>query len=209
MKTLKYITLFAALGSLLLFTQCKDDDDNIIINATCSDGIKNGDETGIDCGGSMCEPCDESGLDFSGVYIQEDQMGRPSINTMFGTLGYRDTYNVTVPSKMQVEFQSMMESKLLLLNPNYTTNVWGLDAAAFSTLLSNDVLWLAETGETTYSNGVDILTGRALGEDVMNTTLQLIYGGADGTENPGLTDDGVPSNDAQFSNSFPYLAPPF
>ena len=25
--------------------------------ATCDDGIKNGDETGIDCGGSNCEPC--------------------------------------------------------------------------------------------------------------------------------------------------------
>ena len=25
--------------------------------ATCDDGIKNGDETGVDCGGSFCEPC--------------------------------------------------------------------------------------------------------------------------------------------------------
>ena len=25
--------------------------------ATCSDGIRNGNETGIDCGGSTCAPC--------------------------------------------------------------------------------------------------------------------------------------------------------
>ncbi|MCX7549262.1 hypothetical protein OS191_00245, partial [Xanthomarina sp. F2636L] len=24
---------------------------------TCTDGIQNGDETGVDCGGSSCEPC--------------------------------------------------------------------------------------------------------------------------------------------------------
>ncbi len=26
---------------------------------TCEDGVKNGDETGIDCGGTSCDPCDE------------------------------------------------------------------------------------------------------------------------------------------------------
>lgn len=32
---------------------------------TCSDGIKNGDETGVDCGGSFCKLCDESPTDGS------------------------------------------------------------------------------------------------------------------------------------------------
>ncbi|WP_248722287.1 T9SS type A sorting domain-containing protein [Seonamhaeicola sp. ML3] len=36
--------------------------DNIVVTAsaatpTCSDGIQNGDETGVDCGGSSCAPC--------------------------------------------------------------------------------------------------------------------------------------------------------
>ena len=26
-------------------------------NPTCTDGIQNGDETGVDCGGSSCAPC--------------------------------------------------------------------------------------------------------------------------------------------------------
>jgi hypothetical protein len=33
---------------------------------TCDDGIKNGDETGIDCGGSLCEPCTGS-INVSGL----------------------------------------------------------------------------------------------------------------------------------------------
>ncbi len=208
MKNLKYITLFAAISTSLLFVQCKDDDDNIIIQETCTDGIMNGDETGIDCGGTACEPCGLV-LDFSGTYRQEDQMGRPGINTVFGTTGFKDAFNTTVPSEMQAAFQTKFQDKLLALNPAYTTNAVGLTAQELTTVLSNDVLWVAKTGITTYFNGTEILTGRALSDDVIDVSLLLIFGGPDGTENPGLTSDGVPSNDVAFSSSFPYLAGPF
>jgi len=40
-----------------MFVQCDDDENgNVIMQETCDDGIQNGDETGIDCGGS-CAPC--------------------------------------------------------------------------------------------------------------------------------------------------------
>ncbi len=208
MKTFKYITLFAAITTSLLFVNCKDEDDNIIVNATCTDGILNGDETDIDCGGTACLPCGEV-LDFSGTYIQEDQMGRPGINTVFGTTGFKDAFNVTVPSEMQAAFQSKFQTNLLTLNAGYTTNALGLNAEVFTTVLSNDVLWLAQSGITTYFNGTEILTGRALSDDVIDVSLLLIFGGPDGSENPGLTSDGVPANDVAFSNSFPYMAAPF
>ncbi|WP_136467410.1 DUF4856 domain-containing protein [Flagellimonas onchidii] len=38
-----------------LIASCSNDDSGV--NPTCSDGIQNGDETGVDCGGSACEPC--------------------------------------------------------------------------------------------------------------------------------------------------------
>lgn len=208
MKTLKYITLFAAISTSLLFVQCKDDDDNVIVQETCTDGIMNGDETGVDCGGTSCGPCGQV-LDFSGTYRQEDQMGRPGINTVFGTTGFKDAFNTTVPSAMQAAFQAKFQDKLLALNAGYTTNALGLDAATFTTVLSNDVLWVAKTGITTYFNGTEILTGRTLNDDVIDVSLLLVFGGPDGSENPGLTSDGVPSNDVPFSTSFPYLNGPF
>lgn len=210
MKTFKYIYLFAAITTSLLFVQCKDEDDNnnVIINSTCRDGVLNGLETDIDCGGPDCLPCAQV-VDFSGTYIQEDQMGRPGINTVFGSEGFKDAFNVTVPSEMQTAFQAKFQDKLLALNPAYTTNALGLDAATFTTVLSNDVLWLAETGVTTYFNGTEILTGRTLSDDVIDVSLLLIFGGPDGTENPTLTGDGVPANDVSFSTSFPYMAGPF
>ncbi|PWJ38589.1 fibronectin type III domain-containing protein [Sediminitomix flava] len=45
---------------------------------TCTDGIQNGDETGIDCGGSTCQPCnDNSGV----VYVDIEDITTDASNT--------------------------------------------------------------------------------------------------------------------------------
>ncbi len=41
----------------LFFTSCESEDDAPIVIATCDDGVQNGDETDVDCGGS-CTPCE-------------------------------------------------------------------------------------------------------------------------------------------------------
>jgi beta-glucanase (GH16 family) len=65
-------TLIGGLFILLFLAYCESDDGP---NFTCSDGIKNGNETGIDCGGDClpCETCDdglqngnETGVDCGG-----------------------------------------------------------------------------------------------------------------------------------------------
>jgi len=211
MKTYKLRILFIALCASVLFVQCKDDDDNgnVINIATCTDGVMNGDETGVDCGGS-CNSCNtNTDIDFTGTYAQEDQMGRPGINTVFGSSGMKDAFNTTIPSEIGAIFQQPFEDKLLALNAGYTTNLAGLDATTFTTVLSNDVLWVAQTGVTTYFNGTEVLTGRTLQDDVIDVSLILIFGGPNNTENPGLTSDNVDSNDATFSTTFPYLANAF
>lgn len=54
-KKLFRLSLFTLCLSLVI--SCSDDDDYMTGRDTCSDGIMNGTETGIDCGGTMCEPC--------------------------------------------------------------------------------------------------------------------------------------------------------
>ncbi len=44
--------------------------------ATCSDGIQNGDEEGVDCGGSSCEPCTAIACDFTGEWENVDPFTR-------------------------------------------------------------------------------------------------------------------------------------
>jgi len=57
---LKFMMIASVLGTVMVSCSSDDDSDN---KNTCSDGIQNGDETGIDCGGSSCQPCALSELE--------------------------------------------------------------------------------------------------------------------------------------------------
>ncbi len=254
--------LYALLPLLLVvgLSSCSNDDDTIepMAMATCNDGIMNGDETGVDCGGS-CDPCtDGDGMmeepDFSGTYAQADHMGRPGINTvlsfdMDGQASVKDAHNVTIPSQMAAVFQAGFEARLeqyhdvyatlLGLDPaavNYENNILGLDAATLTGYLAADVLEIAPDLPTTYFNpGEDAdmdgrilvpdgdevaLTGRTPQDDIIDVSLILFFGGAEGdrfsgqdldmdgtADLPRLTSDGVGLT-ATISSEFPYLSGP-
>lgn len=234
--TVRYIQLFIlALGISTLFIQCADDDDNgnIIEYATCDDGIQNGDEEGVDCGGS-CTACFD-GLDFSGTFRQQDIAGRPGVNTIFsGTDQNRDWFNATLVSERtdtdfiddtDASFPSVFLESLEGLHDaygdalgttiDYETNILGLDGPTFTTLLASfDALQVAPNATTTYYDGTNIFTGYAPGDDVMDFTLTLMFGGEDGTrfdgsnDTPRLTSDGVGPGDRTYPSSFPYLEAP-
>ncbi|MET7027861.1 DUF4331 family protein [Sediminicola luteus] len=177
------------------------------------------------------------GTDFSGTYSQADHMGRPGINTvlsfdMMGEASVKDEFNVTIPSEMgkfQVGFEARLEQYYdvyadLLGAPredvNYEPNILGLDATTLTTVLASDALDIAPNTPTSYFNGTEVLTGRALTDDVIDISLILLFGGetgdrfsgqdtdGDGTADlPRLTSDGV-SLTATLSTSFPYLGSP-
>ena len=145
-------------------------------------------------------------FDTSGTYSQNDQMTRPAINTVFVGAARKDEFNTTVPTAMNAAFNAQFQS--VLTGYGYTQNALGQDKATFAGLLVTDVLNVKMTGTTTFFDGTNVLTGRALADDVIDTELLLIFGGAAGTANPGLTKDNVNANDKAFLSSFPYLATP-
>ncbi|WP_445737806.1 DUF4331 family protein [Mariniflexile sp.] len=157
-----------------------------------------------------------NGPDFSGTYSQEDQMGRPAVNTVFVSAASKDMFNVTVPSAQGAAFQSMFEANLKALSPAYTNpddkNALGFDAAAFTGVLATDVLTVSLDKPTTFYDGTNVLTGRNLADDVITVELILIFGGETGltmSENPTLSNDNVDANDKSFLTSFPYVASPW
>lgn len=158
-------------------------------------------------------PMGPVGPDFSGTYMQMDQMGRPAVNTVFVSSGSKDTFNTTIPANQSAAFQPMFQTNLEALSPAFAnpgdTNALGQDAAAFTTLLATDVLNVSLDGTTTFFDGTNVLTGRALADDVITVELLLIFGGEDFTENPGLSNDNVDTNDKPFLSTFPYLATPW
>lgn len=187
---LKHIKLFA-IAILVSMTayNCSDDDDNTII---------------------------PTGPDFSGTYAQQDQMGRPAVNTVFVSSGMKDAFNTTIPSEQGAAFQSMFQTNLEGLSPAFANpgdaNALGQDSATFTGLLATDVLNVSLDGTTTFFDGTNVLTGRNLADDVITVELILIFGGEDGltnSENPGLSNDNVDANDKPFLSSFPYLATPW
>jgi uncharacterized protein DUF4331 len=139
-------------------------------------------------------------------YVQMDQMARPAINTVFVGSNRKDEFNTTVPSAMNAAFLSDFVHKLEGFA--YTSNILGLDKNQFAGVLVTDVLNVSKTDVTSFYDGTHVLTGRALNDDVIDAELTLIFGGATGASNAGLTSDHVNGNDKPFLASFPYLANP-
>lgn len=225
------VLVFAMLLSVMTYS-CSSDDDTTPPAPTCtdatdtdSDGLTDCEETtGVDdpnttlVPNGTSDPADENDPnpqtpDFSGTYVQEDQMGRPAINTVFVDMMDKDTFNMTIPSEQGAAFQTKFQDKLLALNPGYTTNALTFTAEQFTTALATDVLTVSLTGTTTFFDGTNVLTGRALADDVITVELTLIFGGPEALmgnpTNPGLIDDNVDGNDKPFLSSFPYLASPW
>ena len=61
---MKHILIALLCISLGAFLSCNSDDDPLVDPVTCSDGIQNQDEAGIDCGGEKCIRCFDCYSDF-------------------------------------------------------------------------------------------------------------------------------------------------
>ncbi len=193
MKIFKYIGIAAF---ALMAVSCNDDDD------VATDG-------GVD-------------TDFTGTFAQEDQMGRPGINTVFTpTDADENQFNVTTPANQlsfQPTFQSRIEAYYAAYSQTagttleYENNILGVDLPTLTTVLAIDVLQVAPNADTSYFNpntGVP-LTGRTLEDDVIDVSLILLFGGQNGdrfTSPTNLVSDNVELEAGATSDSFPYLTP--
>lgn len=118
-----------------------------------------------------------------------DQVGRPGISTVLVPSDLKDAFNRTPPHEQYAKYGAVVEDTLVSLNGDASYS------AAVASILLPDVLTLDVSQPTAYLNG------RALADDVIDVSLGVVSNGA-------LTSDGVDANDAPFSDTFPYLAPP-
>jgi len=86
---LKIYKFAFAFSIVALLASCSDDDDFMEATddmpemATCSDGVMNGDETGVDCGGS-CEPCEEQAGRRAQLFVTNNENGNISLYSVTG-----------------------------------------------------------------------------------------------------------------------------
>tara|TARA_R110002051_G_scaffold10175_3_gene38560 strand:+ start:18644 stop:19267 length:624 start_codon:yes stop_codon:yes gene_type:complete len=206
MKTHTIKNIFAAMILVATVASCSNDDDNVIV-------------VGDDDGGMVT-------ADFSGTFVQQDQMGRPGINTVLsGSTAIKNDFNVTIPSEQGAIFQPLFLDQAVALHAafgaSYETNILGLDATTLTTILASDVLQVAPNEPTSYFDGTNVLTGRNLNDDVIDISLILLFGGTTGdrfngqdldgdgvADLPILVTDNVSGDGETPSSSFPYLETP-
>ncbi len=120
--------------------------------------------------------------------VQNDQMGRPAINTVFNHGNDKITFNNTPPSKQRALFGESFENKL---------KSFGYDDAhadAITNILLPDILTY------NYNSSAGFLNGRKLTYDVIDIELALVTNGQVTTDMVGPHTD--------YLSEFPYVGNP-
>jgi hypothetical protein len=193
MKIIKYISIAAVAA---IFTVSCNNDDDIATGPVAT-------------------------TDFTGSFVQEDQMGRPGINTVFTpTEADENLFNVTPPATQIANFQATFQSRVEAYYAAYSVtagttleyepNILGISLPVLTTVLALDVLQVSPDADTSYFNPTTgtPLTGRNLNDDVIDVSLILLFGGSDGmrfTSPTNLVSDNVGVEAGATSTSFPYL----
>ncbi len=120
--------------------------------------------------------------------VQDDQMGRPAINTVFNHGPDKNTFNNTPPSKQRALFAASFEN---------TLKSFGYDdahAVAITNILLPDILTY------NYNSSAGFLNGRKLTDDVIDIELALVTNGQITTDMVGPHTD--------YLNEFPFVGNP-
>jgi hypothetical protein len=165
-----------------------------------------------------------------GKYVQVSRLGQPLVNEAVIPYQVKDTFNAIPPSKDSAALPFVQKSELAALLKNvcgvnapidnrddlvsvFLTGVPGLNQPKGVTPSEQLRLNLNPFGGQTASrlgviggdnNGFP--NGRRLTDDVVDIALQVVGGELKG--NPNDLGDGVNKNDADFGNTFPYVALP-
>ncbi|MCV6630590.1 MAG: hypothetical protein OIF50_12125 [Flavobacteriaceae bacterium] len=176
-KTLIKLALILAVG--VFVASCKSDDDGGPV-ASCSDGIKNGDETGVDCGGS-CKPCDDP-ASLTGS-ITENTTLNPSIAyKLTKTLSVESGAKLTIPAGTTItaNVESGEETNTyIIVQKGAQIDIQGS--------ASSPVVFTSTNGKPGDWGGL-VIAGDANTTEGPNSTAevgQIKYGGSNNTDNSG------------------------
>ncbi len=181
-------------------TSCSDDDET---KATCFDGIQNGSETGIDCGG-VCEPC-KSEFEKIGIITTNETWTSNNIYILSGKVIVDDGTTLTIEAGTIIkgkEGTGSLSSALIVARGGKLM-AQGTSAKPIIMTSEKDNIEVGEMAGTNLSisdNGLWgglIVLGKAKGSftgDVTEVQIEGIpagdswglYGGDDDTDNSGI-----------------------
>ncbi|WP_338040889.1 hypothetical protein [Maribacter polysaccharolyticus] len=178
-KSLTIAMGLLAITSLFLASCSSDDGGPDTEEATCTDGIMNGDETGIDCGGS-CSPCEDTNL--TGSLSEDRTLDASKTYTLTTTFSIESGATLTIPAgtKIVADVESGDEtSTYIVVQKGAKIDIQGTSSNPVEMTSANE-----EPGDW----GGLVIAGSATtteGTDAIAEVGSIVYGGSDDTDDSG------------------------
>lgn len=180
-KTIKISMIFAAVCALVM-ASCSGDDNpggDPIPDATCTDGVQNGDETGVDCGGSSCNVCPPAeSTDLSGSMSEDRTLDPTKQYTVTGAFSVEAGATLTIPAGTKIVSESGTD-KYIVVQKGAMIDIQGTASAPVVMTSSN---------ETPGDWGGLVIAGNAVTTEGMDATAEvggILYGGNDDADSSG------------------------
>ena len=186
-KTIKFLMMFFV-GITLTLVGCNNDDggpSTPLVEATCDDGEMNGDETGVDCGGSSCTACPEPvSTELNGSTSEDLTLDPAQEYQLTGKFSVESGATLTIPAGTRIvadaaEDAATETETYIVVQKGAMIDVQGT---------ADSPVVMTSTNEEAGDWGGLILLGDATttaGIDAMAEVGGLIYGGTNDEDNSG------------------------
>ena len=169
------------LSTMTLVVSCSGDDSTGGSgSATCTDGIQNGDETGVDCGGSSCNACPVNAVELNGDVNTDVTLDASQDYTLTGAYIIKAGASLTIPAGTTIKaaggtaaFIGVERGAQIFVNGTSSNPVVMTSGA--TTPAPGDWGGLVIAGDAPTNKGTDITT--EVGD--------LTYGGSNAGDNSG------------------------
>ncbi|WP_421810215.1 beta strand repeat-containing protein [Flagellimonas sp.] len=193
---LKFVLSFAAAA---LVVSCMSDDNGPAPDpdpvATCSDGVQNGDETGVDCGGS-CTACVEPPVELSGEVTEDTELDASKEYTLTGSYIVKAGASLTIPAGTTIKASG---GTAAFIGVERGAQIFINGTAAAPVIMTSDATSPAQGDWGGLVIAGDAPTNK--GEDVLSEVGDLTYGGSTADDDSGsITYLRVEYTGATFSN---------
>ncbi len=190
----KFLLSFAAMAFIV---SCSSDDNNPDPGpvATCSDNIQNGDETGVDCGGS-CGACEEPPVELSGDVTEDTELDASNEYTLTGAYIVKAGASLTIPAGTEIRASG---GTAAFIGVERGAQIFINGTAAAPVIMTSDASSPAPGDWGGLVIAGDAPTNK--GEDVLSEVGDLTYGGSTADDDSGsITYLRVEYTGATFSN---------
>lgn len=171
--------LLALIGGMTI-TACSSDDTTVdpVAQASCTDGIRNGSETGVDCGGSCPNSCDIEDTNLSGSLNGDRTLDPNETYTLSGTFSIEAGASLTIPAGTTIISEKGTD-KYIVVQQGGTIDIQGTAV--------NPVVMTSQS-ETPGDWGGLVIAGFAStteGVDAIAEVGGIVYGGNEDTDSSG------------------------